>query len=343
MTGIEYSIQYGDITTFDADVLALKYAQAFYGADRAIALQLATIGISVASLQPKIDDYRYLETRNCIKSRHALFVGVPDLQYFDYQQIREFAEQTLHILKKAAPDTIHLAMTIHGPGFGLDEVEAAFAQFAGYIDAIKNGQFPKNLKYISIVSKGSEQVQRLQHAFEQNLAMANYASRVKGRWAYLLTIERERVHANAYLESTSFIESAGKGSKTKLHVFVAMPFKKDMDDVFFYGIQRPVHNAGFLCERVDQEAFIGDILNQVKEKIETAVVVIAEISNANPNVYLEVGYAWGKGRPTILLVKDQQELPFDIRGQRCLKYESIRNLDETLGRELQALQAQNII
>ena len=121
-----------------------------------------------------------------------------------------------------------------------------------------------------------------------------------------------------------------------------MPFKKDMDDIFYYGIQQPVRAAGFLCERVDQDAFIGGILDQVKKKIDTAAVVIAELSGANPNVHLEVGYAWGKGRPTILLVKDEEELRFDVRDQRCLKYERIRDLEEVLNRELNELKFKGV-
>ncbi len=85
-----------------------------------------------------------------------------------------------------------------------------------------------------------------------------------------------------------------------------MPFKKDMEDVFYFGIQEPVRNAGFLCERIDMESFIGDILTQVKIKIEKANVLIAELTGSNPNVYLEVGYAWGKNIPTILLVRMQK-------------------------------------
>ncbi len=122
-----------------------------------------------------------------------------------------------------------------------------------------------------------------------------------------------------------------------------MTEEKDMDDVFYYGIQQPVRAAGFLCERVDQEAFLGDILDRVKQKIETAAVVIAELTGANPNVYLEIGYAWGKGVPTLLLLKDGQELRFDVRGQRCLKYERIRDLEESLAKELQGLKSQGLI
>ncbi len=122
-----------------------------------------------------------------------------------------------------------------------------------------------------------------------------------------------------------------------------MTEEKDMDDVFYYGIQQPVRAAGFLCERVDQEAFLGDILDRVKQKIETAAVVIAELTGANPNVYLEIGYAWGKGVPALLLLKDGQELRFDVRGQRCLKYERIRDLEESLAKELQGLKSQGLI
>src|SRR5438046_1502300 len=81
---------------------------------------------------------------------------------------------------------------------------------------------------------------------------------------------------NKYSSTTRTVERAEIISAEKAHVFVAMPFMKEMDDVFYYGIQQPVHCAGFLCERVDQDAFTGDILDRVKKKIETAVLVIAE-------------------------------------------------------------------
>src|SRR5690606_510026 len=100
----------------------------------------------------------------------------------------------------------------------------------------------------------------------------------------------------------------------------AMPFDADMDDIFYYGIDGPVRRAGLLCERVDQDVFSGDILARIRSRIETAAVVICDLSRQNPNVYLEVGYAWGHRRPTVLLVRDVKELRFDVQGQRCLPY-----------------------
>jgi hypothetical protein len=54
---------------------------------------------------------------------------------------------------------------------------------------------------------------------------------------------------------------------------------------------------------------------------------------------LEVGYAWGKGIPTVLLARDTADLRFDVRGQRCLVYNSIRKLEDSLTSELKALAA----
>jgi hypothetical protein len=343
MPVIEFSIQQGDITSFDADVLALKYAQAFYGTDATIASLLRKVGTPVEMLRPLTGDFRYVETQHCIQARYALFVGTRDLMYFDYQDIRTFSARVLDILAQQAPQTRHLVMTIHGVGFGLDETEALLSQFAGYMDAMLGSHFPPSLQYITILDNDHASVLRLQQILDRNLINATYATRVTERWAYKLAIPRhQNVQSQVTIESTRAIESAG-GPETKPHVFVAMPFKKEMDDIFYYGIQRPVREAGFLCERVDQEAFIGDILDQVKKKIETAALVIAELSGANPNVYLEVGYAWGIKRPTVLLVRDEQELRFDIRGQRCLKYASIRNLEETLNKELRNLKSQKLI
>ena len=59
---------------------------------------------------------------------------------------------------------------------------------------------------------------------------------------------------------------------------------------------------------------LGHILDRIKLRIETATLVIADLTGANANVYLEVGYAWGKNRPTLLLAKVGDELKFDVRG-----------------------------
>jgi len=105
-----------------------------------------------------------------------------------------------------------------------------------------------------------------------------------------------------------------------------------MGDLFHYGIRQAVNSIGLLCERMDLEPGVGDVLANIKDRIRTAKWVIAELTGANLNVYLEVGYAWGSSAPTILLIRKEEmnSLYFDVAGQRFVTYTSIRDLEERL-------------
>jgi hypothetical protein len=120
-------------------------------------------------------------------------------------------------------------------------------------------------------------------------------------------------------------------------VFVAMPFAETFSDVFHYGIRGAADRAGFVAVRIDEQTFTGDVLMEMKDQIARSTLVIADLSTANPNVYLEVGYAWGLGKPTVLVVNDQSEVKFDLRGQRYLKYTTIKSLETALTKELTSL------
>lgn len=72
------------------------------------------------------------------------------------------------------------------------------------------------------------------------------------------------------------------------------------------------------------EAFGRVILQDILRGLEEARVVIAEITPANKNVFYELGYAHALRKDTILLVEKDcvDELPFDIKGYRCILYEN---------------------
>jgi hypothetical protein len=81
----------------------------------------------------------------------------------------------------------------------------------------------------------------------------------------------------------------------------------------------------------------------MKLQLTKSVAVIADLTNANPNVYLEVGYAWGHNKPTILIMKRDDKLKFDVQGQKCLLYNNIKHLEEILTKELLALRMDGVI
>ena len=80
-------------------------------------------------------------------------MGVPPLYELGYSEIREFANRAMQILAKNMPSAKHIALTIHGPGYGLDETECFLAQIAGLVDAFRSEAVPPFLQQITIVEK----------------------------------------------------------------------------------------------------------------------------------------------------------------------------------------------
>lgn len=92
-------------------------------------------------------------------------------------------------------------------------------------------------------------------------------------------------------------------------------------DVLYDEVIRPVcEEAGFVVVRADDVPGPGIILEDIRREIHEAYLVIAEITPANRNVFYELGYAHASHKPTILLARQGQQLPFDVSGYRCIFY-----------------------
>lgn len=321
--GIRVRIVHADALKYEADVLVLKYAQHLYGVDFAAHARLSRPSAEIQL--PNVGAVTIVDSHGSTAASKVMFVGVPPLREFGYAEIRAFARQALASLVKSSLDLEHIALTIHGAGYGLDEIEAFRSELAGVAEAIASGMIPDALQTISFVELDLRRSARLSAALKEIAPDGVFPFGTYAR------------ADGAAGDVRAALRSAGHGSSDKPHVFVAMPFASEMDDIFHYGIQGAVNAAGLLCERADLTAFTGDVIDWVRKRIESAHLVIADLSTANANVYLEVGYAWGRGVRTVLLAKDSSELKFDVRGQRCLVYKSIKHLEENLTRELTGL------
>lgn len=251
---ISFEIVEADALAFAADVLAVKYAQQHYGVDRAVAESLR----EQPSIWPKVNGFTFLQTRGSLAATAVLFVGVKPLREFGYPDIREFGRKVLESLAGEAPNTAHLALTLHGAGYGLDEREAFESEIAGVLDAIIRDDCPVSLRKISIVERNPGRAARLKRSLDELIPGGAFSA--------------DRKLGKSVDES---LRSAGYSSASKPYIFVAMPFAESMEDVFHYGIQNAVNGAGYLCERADQSPFTGDVLEWVKKRIAGANLVIA--------------------------------------------------------------------
>ncbi len=62
-------------------------------------------------------------------------------------------------------------------------------------------------------------------------------------------------------------------------------------------------NQPYEQARLDQEIFV---------KLHRSSIVLADITGARPNCFLELGYALGRGLPTMVTAREGSSLPFDI-------------------------------
>jgi len=102
-----------------------------------------------------------------------------------------------------------------------------------------------------------------------------------------------------------------------------MQFTSEFNTLYEEVIKPTCRSFGFEVIRADDNYNSGLIIDDIVRSIREASVVIADITPNNANVFYEVGYSHGIGKPTILLSDRQREkLPFDISGFRTLFYDN---------------------
>ncbi len=121
----------------------------------------------------------------------------------------------------------------------------------------------------------------------------------------------------------------------KPFVFTLMPFDKKFDDTYKLGIKVAADDAGGYCERVDEQIFDERMLDRIYNQINKADVIVADLTDRNPNVFYEVGYAHALEKRVILLTQSADDIPFDLKHHYHIVYNgSIVKLKDELGKRL---------
>ena len=103
--------------------------------------------------------------------------------------------------------------------------------------------------------------------------------------------------------------------------------RKTSDQLLRHIIQPACASHGLEVQRADQMPDPGSITEAMIHELETADLVIADLTGHNPNVFYEIGYRQARGLPYIHLRQPGTVLPFDVAGTRALNY-NLNDLDE---------------
>lgn len=113
--------------------------------------------------------------------------------------------------------------------------------------------------------------------------------------------------------------------------FIIMPFNEKMNSFYLDGIVPAVKNSGYECNRADSNLGSVPIMFQIFDDILKAKVVIADITNSNPNVLYELGVCHALKRNVILIKHDfDSNPPFDLSHIRYHGYSDAESLRKKL-------------
>ncbi|MBF0463862.1 MAG: response regulator [Nitrospirae bacterium] len=153
-----------------------------------------------------------------------------------------------------------------------------------------------------------------------------------------------------YLEKTPIVERqlsefnepllnlVREGLNSKF-IFVCMPYDDKFNDVYELGIRGAVTELGFTCMKANEMQYNGGIIQKVYESINTAHLIIADMTDEDPNVFYEVGYAHAMGKDVILITQNADKIPTNLSNFVHTIYDSskVRVLKENLKQKIQEL------
>lgn len=109
------------------------------------------------------------------------------------------------------------------------------------------------------------------------------------------------------------------------YCFVIQPFDdggkfdKRYNEVYKSAIEK----AGIEAYRIDNDPGTRIIITEIEEKITSSKICFADISEDNPNVWYELGFAFARGKDVVMVSDSTREkYPFDISHKSIIEYKS---------------------
>ncbi|MFM0005747.1 hypothetical protein PQR57_32695 [Paraburkholderia dipogonis] len=103
--------------------------------------------------------------------------------------------------------------------------------------------------------------------------------------------------------------------------FVISPFGEPFDTYFTHIVKPALEDCGLYAIRGDSLYRPTTIVDDIWQGIREAKLLIAELTDRNPNVFYELGLAHAISKPVILISKSIEDVPFDLRSIRVLVYD----------------------
>ena len=103
------------------------------------------------------------------------------------------------------------------------------------------------------------------------------------------------------------------------HVAVMMPFDSEYNDVY-EAIRSACRHHNLSAIRVDEIFGPHNVVDDIFKIIVQSKLVISDLTKRNPNVLYETGIAHARNCQVVMIVQNEDDIPFDLRHIRFVKY-----------------------
>lgn len=271
--------------------------------------------------------------KECTESESASYVGVG---YGGPYQLEVSSALKYGLLERTGPKRIkptELAKKILRPQTSDDEL-------SGYREAVLNaptlsevykhyrGENLPDRKFFENALSDSFKVPEEKHSefieiFNESLASAKLIEKIGDKYR-VIDISSDPTSSSSLVDSTSEIKKLGKSVTIAAtdSCFVMMPFASPLGDYYQKIYEPAIRKAGLNPIRADHDIFgTGKIIDQIWNGINSAKVLITELTKRNPNVFYELGLAHALKKPVVLVSSNEEDVPFDLQHIRVIYYD----------------------
>jgi hypothetical protein len=160
--------------------------------------------------------------------------------------------------------------------------------------------------------------------FVQSLKDAELLEDVGGKQRVLDITHSSESSAASLANAEEHLKKVAKGVTVTSSdtCFVMMPFANPIGTYYTSIYEPAIRKAGLTPKRADDDIFgTGKIIDQIWAGINSARVLVAELTGRNPNVLYELGLSHAIKKPVVLVSANESDVPFDVKHVRVIYYE----------------------
>lgn len=113
--------------------------------------------------------------------------------------------------------------------------------------------------------------------------------------------------------------------------------RKNADEVMNYIVSPACKKFGYSVIRADKMANSGLITKAIIEQIISADLVIADLTDSNPNVFYELAIRHSYRKPAIQIIKGKNKIPFDVANIRTISYDTTLSAANNAKKEIEIM------